>query len=65
MGNVIIRDAVPEDAKRLSEIYVFYVEKTAISYEYDAPTEVEFRERIRHTQREYPYLVLEEDGIVQ
>ena len=65
MGEVIIRDAVPQDAKRLSEIYAFYVEKTAISYEYDAPTEMEFRERIRHTLQEYPFLVIEEDGIVQ
>ncbi len=57
-----IRDAAADDAKRLVEIYSYYVENTAITYEYDTPSEEEFRERIEGTLKKYPYLVLEENG---
>ena len=60
-----IRSAQMEDAGRLLEIYAYYVEKTAISFEYEVPSLVEFQERIRNTQHKYPYLVLEEDGRIQ
>ena len=60
-----IRSAVPEDAARLREIYAYYVENTAISFEYEVPSLEEFRGRIENTLKKYPYLVLEEDGIVQ
>ncbi len=33
-----IHSAVPEDAPRLLEIYSYYVEKTAITFEYDVPS---------------------------
>ena len=58
-----IRSAAPEDAKRLLEIYAYYVANTAVSFEYDVPSEAEFRSRIENTLEKYPYLVLEEDGI--
>ena len=57
-----IRSAAPQDAERLLEIYGYYVENTAISFEYVVPSPEEFRERIRTTLLKYPYLVLEEDG---
>ena len=60
-----IRSATPDDAHRLLEIYAYYVVNTAISCEYDVPSEAEFRSRIEHTLQKYPYLVLEEDGIIQ
>ncbi len=60
-----IRSATPEDSKELLKIYAYYVENTAISFEYDVPGESEFRGRIENTLRKYPYLVLEEDGIIQ
>ena len=60
-----IRSAVPDDAKRLLEIYAYYVMNTAVSFEYDVPPEAEFRGRIEKTLRKYPYLVLEEDGVIQ
>ncbi len=60
-----IRSAVPDDAKRLLEIYAYYVANTAVSFEYDVPSEAEFRCRIQNTLQKYPYLVLEEDGIIQ
>ena len=40
---VKLRRAVPEDAPRLVEIYGYYVEKTAISFEYAVPSPEEFR----------------------
>ena len=60
-----IRSATPDDAHRLLEIYAYYVVNTAISCEYDVPSEAEFRNRIEHTLQKYPYLVLEENGIIQ
>ena len=59
-----IRDARPEDAARLVEIYRYYVENTAITYEYVAPDVGEFRTRIERTLRRYPYLVAEEAGVI-
>ena len=41
-----IREARPADAPHLLEIYAPYVEKTAISFEYDVPVLEEFEGRI-------------------
>ena len=60
----LIRDARPEDAARLVEIYGSYVENTAITYEYIIPSVEEFRGRIEKTLRRYPYLVAEENGVL-
>lgn len=57
-----IRSAEPSDAKRLIEIYSYYIENTAITYEYEIPTTEEFEDRITNTLQKYPYLVLEETG---
>lgn len=54
-----IRSATVEDAPALLVIYKPYVEGTAITFEYDAPSVEEFAERIRGTLEKYPYLVLE------
>ena len=61
----MIRSATENDAKRLLEIYAYYVEDTAISFEYEVPDLNEFRSRIIHTLEKYPYLVLEEDGVIR
>ena len=55
-----IRFAKPEDAAALVEIYKPYVLETAISFEYEAPSIDEFAERIRSTQKKYPYFVAEQ-----
>lgn len=57
-----IRSATPKDAAGLLEIYAYYVEHTAITFEYDVPSLEEFRDRIENTLAKYPYLVLEEEG---
>ncbi|MDD2954870.1 MAG: GNAT family N-acetyltransferase [Oscillospiraceae bacterium] len=59
---VTLRSATPADAPRLLEIYGPYVTGTAITFEYEIPTQEEFSERIRRTLERYPYLVAERDG---
>ena len=61
---MILRDAKPEDAEQLLEIYAPYVERTAISFELVVPDVEEFRARIVSTRANYPYLVVEEKDIV-
>lgn len=51
--------ATKEDAEALLAIYVPYVEKTAITFEYEVPSIEEFRCRIQETLKKYPYLVAE------
>ena len=65
MSEMIIRSAVKEDAERLLEIYAYYVENTAISFECEVPSHEEFKNRIAATLEKYPYLVLEEDGMIR
>lgn len=65
MKNIVIRSVTENDTVRLREIYSYYVEKTAVSFEYDTPKPETFRERIRHTLLRYPYLcVLVDDQIM-
>ena len=59
---ITIRTATIEDAQALLDIYAYYVEETAITYEYDVPSLMEFKSRIAHTLEQYPYLVAELDG---
>lgn len=61
---MIIRDAVIGDAKAISEIYAPYVKNTAISFEYNPPTEKEMAARIENTVKKHPWLVAELDGQV-
>ncbi len=65
MDTVTVRDAVPADAARILEIYAYYVEHTAISFEYEVPTLAEFEKRMERTMQKYPYLVVEQDGVIQ
>lgn len=58
----MIRVAKREDAEELLKIYSYYVENTAITFEYDVPSVEEFSDRISNTLKKYPYLVLEEEG---
>ena len=58
----MIRIARKEDSNQLVEIYGWYVENTAVSFEYEAPTVAEFAGRIREILETHPFLVYEEDG---
>ena len=64
MDSVMIRDVRLEDAKRLAEIYAYYVKNTAITFEYDSPSVSEFQSRIQKITQKYPYLVIEKEGMV-
>lgn len=60
-----IRAARIGDAGPLRDIYAYYVENTALTFEYEVPSLEEFQNRMAHTLARYPYLVAEsEDGIV-
>ena len=65
MSKTVIREASVEDAGRILKIYAYYVDKTAITFDYEVPSVEEFRERIRRTLQRYPYLVIERDGIIE
>ena len=62
LKEIIIRVATEEDAKALLNIYAYYVENTAITFEHEVPTLEEFRNRIRETLKNDPYLVAVFDG---
>ena len=61
-SNCTIRTATPDDAKELVAIYDYYVKETAITFEYETPSEDEFRGRIRKVLEKYPYIVVERDN---
>ena len=60
-----IRTAEKADAKRLLEIYDYYVANTAVSFEYETPSLDEFTERMERALEKYPYLVLERDERIE
>lgn len=64
MPNLAIRSAALADAPVLLDIYTYYVNKTAITFEYAPPTLAEFRSRMERTMAKYPYLVAERDGVI-
>lgn len=57
-----IRNVEISDAAALLGIYAPYVEKTAISFEYEVPSLEVFTERIRNISAAFPYIVAEENG---
>ena len=57
-----LREAAVSDAAGILAIYAPYVEKTAVSFEFDVPTAAEFAARIAHTLERYPYITLWDDG---
>lgn len=59
---ITIRPVEIADIPRLLEIYDYYVKNTAISFEYQTPTALEFKKRIEKFTEHYPYLVAMIDG---
>lgn len=62
VNDVTFRNVTEEDAPALLSIYRYYVENTAITFEWETPSEAEFRERIRKIEEKYPYLAAVQDG---
>jgi len=59
---MIIRTVTEADAADLLRIYAPYVERTAVTFEYEVPTPDEFAGRIRNIRSVYPYLAAEANG---
>ena len=59
MSNITIRSATPSDAAAIWNIYRYYVEHTAISFEITMPTQEQIRQRIEKVLCGFPYLVAE------
>lgn len=57
-----IRPATVADTVALLEIYAPYVTDTAITFEYEIPSEAAFQQRIQTLLGRYPYLVAEQAG---
>ncbi|HJA94045.1 MAG TPA: GNAT family N-acetyltransferase [Candidatus Eisenbergiella merdipullorum] len=64
METIILRQACPEDAGAVLEIYAPYIRNTNITFEYEVPSLPEFRERMEGIMEGYPYLVCEIDGVM-
>ncbi len=65
MNDIVIRSATMDDAEAILKIYTYYVEKTAITFEYDVPSLDEMKSRITKTLKKYPYLVILHEGKIQ
>lgn len=59
-----IRPATEHDVPAMLAVYAPYVEHTAITFEYEVPSEQEFRNRLANVLARYPWLVAEQDGSV-
>ncbi|MDR1525975.1 MAG: GNAT family N-acetyltransferase [Tannerella sp.] len=57
-----LRNAKPEDAAGIADIYNYYVENTDITFETEPVPETEMRKRISAVAEQYPCLVYEEAG---
>ena len=63
--SVRIRFAEPaQDASRILAVYAPYIERTAITFETDVPDPAEFTARVTGIARDFPYLLLEIDGVM-
>ena len=54
-----IRFATEKDPEEILKIYAPYIEKTAITFEYEVPSLSEFSKRIAEIQKKYPCIVYE------
>lgn len=62
--HIVIRQATPEDAEAVLNIYAKYVSDTTVSFEVEVPTVEEFQKRMEQIQEQFPWLVCEIDGIM-
>ena len=52
-----LRLANLNDSKEILNIYKYYIENTAITFEYKVPSLEEFEDRIKTISKDYPYIV--------
>ena len=58
MNDLIVRDACLCDAEDILGIKSYYVENTAISFEYKTPCICDFKERMKYIMKRYPNIVI-------
>lgn len=58
----VVRKVNDGDYKAILDIYSYYVANTAVSFEFDVPSDDEFRGRVKTISSRYPYIVAVEDG---
>lgn len=61
---MFIRSASESDAADIAEIYNYYITETTVTFETDPVTPEIMQERIRKAQKNYLWIVAEEDGKV-
>ena len=61
-SEITIRDATADDSSAILAIYAPYVKNTAISFEYEVPSEADFKARVKSILQNYPYVVAEIGG---
>jgi len=59
-----LRLATPADAAGILQIYAPYIENTSFTFETEVPSENAFAERINSYLVNWPWLVMEENGII-
>lgn len=62
MMDIVVRAVRSQDAPALLKIYAPYVKNTAVSFEYEIPSEEEFIKRIENTLLGYPYIAAVSEG---
>lgn len=62
MLSMEIRSVKLEDTEQILNIYSYYVEKTVITFETKVPSLEDFKKRIENISKDYPYIVVENDG---
>ncbi|MDR0666981.1 MAG: GNAT family N-acetyltransferase [Campylobacteraceae bacterium] len=61
----MIRPVTLEDAAVIADIYNYYIVNTAISFEEILITPLEMENRIRNVTSKFPWLVAEENGVIE
>lgn len=61
---MVTREASPADASRICEIYNHYVAETTITFEEQPVSESVICERMSDSERGFPWLVCDLDGVV-
>lgn len=62
--DIKIRPVELSDTNSLLDIYRPYVENTAITFEYEPPSSVDFENRIKTIKSKYPYIAAERKGSI-
>ena len=56
-SETLIRRATAKDAERIAEIYGYYVENTAVTFEFEAPDAAEIKRRLDEIEKTHAFFV--------